>query len=363
MATLPIMPPTPAPVPASSPVLPFERQREDARGALLARIIARDRPLPAALPDGTPRTLPSGQASLPAGLVQARILQTNPERNEAEVEIEGQVFSIRSRVPLPENGTVLLRLPEADDELSVAAARGRAAQAVIGQAVLPDEVGGQADGQDRAEFSPTGRLLAQLSPQSRNDSAPAAQVRLGTLPEPNLRPDQTAQVLRQGIERSGLFYESHLRDWVGGDRSLTEVAQEPQARLAVGTDGTIPAAMRPLVQEQLQAIEHGRLAVQAQIAGQNVTLEVDPDEEKPQAGSEAAGPGRAYARLRLETGHLGPVELRLRVDGSQVSLLGIEAPSDSRQALLEALEELARSLEARGIALDSGTVPKSGAGP
>lgn len=357
MATLPIIPQTPAPVPASSPVLPFERQREDARGALLARIIARDRPLPAALPDGSPRALPPGQSPLPSGLVQARILQANPERNEAEVDIDGQVFTIRSRVPLPDTGTVLLRLPEPEDDLAVAAAKGRGALPSGVQPPLPDAAEAGSD-QDRAEFSPTGRLLSQLAPASRDGATDAARVRLGSLPEPVLRPEQTAQVLRQGIEKSGLFYEAHLRDWVGGDRKLSDLAGEPQARLAPSPDGSVPGALRPLVQEQLQAAEHGRLAVQAQIAGQSVSLEVEPDGDSSNRQTDSAGPGRAYARLRLDTEHLGAVELQLRVDGSQVSLLGIKAPGEARAALLAAVDELARSLDARGIALDGTSLPR-----
>lgn len=53
---------------------------------------------------------------------------------------------------------------------------------------------------------------------------------------PSGTPAQLATALRQALpqllQQSGLFYESHLADWVQGARPLAEVRGEPQARLA-----------------------------------------------------------------------------------------------------------------------------------
>lgn len=43
---------------------------------------------------------------------------------------------------------------------------------------------------------------------------------------------QLAQSLMQSIEKSGLFYESHLAAWLNETRSLADILQEPQAQIA-----------------------------------------------------------------------------------------------------------------------------------
>jgi hypothetical protein len=53
---------------------------------------------------------------------------------------------------------------------------------------------------------------------------------------PTGTPAQVATALRQAlhqlVQQSGLFYESHLAEWVQGGRPLAELKSEPQARLA-----------------------------------------------------------------------------------------------------------------------------------
>lgn len=63
-----------------------------------------------------------------------------------------------------------------------------------------------------------------------------------------------AAALAQAVDRSGLFYESHLREFVAGTRTLAQLAQEPQARWAA-----------PAVQ-----LQHGGAAAQAAAAAVRV---------------------------------------------------------------------------------------------
>jgi hypothetical protein len=51
-----------------------------------------------------------------------------------------------------------------------------------------------------------------------------------------------ASALQQNVDSSGLFYESHLAQWVGGTRSTADLQNEPQTQLANSTPSNPPTA-------------------------------------------------------------------------------------------------------------------------
>ncbi|MBN3829648.1 flagellar hook-length control protein FliK, partial [Burkholderia sp. Ac-20384] len=72
-------------------------------------------------------------------------------------------------------------------------------------------------------------LAASSTPASASaaaSSAAAAREAAATLPVAALR-----AALAQAVSESGLFYESHLAQWLAGQRPLTALMREPQARL------------------------------------------------------------------------------------------------------------------------------------
>jgi hypothetical protein len=46
-----------------------------------------------------------------------------------------------------------------------------------------------------------------------------------------MKSETIASAMQASVESSGLFYESHLHDWISGGRPLTEIQREPQAQL------------------------------------------------------------------------------------------------------------------------------------
>lgn len=75
-------------------------------------------------------------------------------------------------------------------------------------------------------------------------------------------------LLQKALTRSGLFYESHLVQWVTGKNTLTQLKQEPQNKLTTATmttsissntDTVVHAQSLPLVQQQLAALETGHV--------------------------------------------------------------------------------------------------------
>ncbi|KGC54460.1 flagellar hook-length control protein FliK [Burkholderia pseudomallei] len=75
-----------------------------------------------------------------------------------------------------------------------------------------------------------GAQAAQAAPQAALPASPAAALSLA---------------LVQAVAQSGLFYESHLAQWLAGQRTTAELAREPQARLASGAEPDAQAGAQP----------------------------------------------------------------------------------------------------------------------
>ncbi|CAJ8286163.1 flagellar hook-length control FliK family protein [Burkholderia pseudomallei] len=123
---------------------------------------------------------------------------------------------------------------------------GAATPAVVGAAPLlpaaPTAVAAQAASLDPLLATPDARAgnpaaatapgaqAAQAAPQAALPASPAAALSLA---------------LVQAVAQSGLFYESHLAQWLAGQRTTAELAREPQARLASDAEPDAQAGAQP----------------------------------------------------------------------------------------------------------------------
>lgn len=90
----------------------------------------------------------------------------------------------------------------------------------------------QEGGSAQANLSSVGRLVNQLVQEAQDHgSSTAIQPRAPLLLSPAmLKPETVASVMRESVEFSGLFYESHMHEWISGSRPLADVQREPQAQ-------------------------------------------------------------------------------------------------------------------------------------
>ncbi len=90
-----------------------------------------------------------------------------------------------------------------------------------------------------AILGPGAQLLLSLLGQTNVAAAPL-QPAAPLLPGPPTDTNLLAAALKAGIEHSGLFYESHLADWVAGQRNLSTLRAEPQGQMpsSVSTQGS-----------------------------------------------------------------------------------------------------------------------------
>ncbi|KAF7598169.1 MAG: flagellar hook-length control protein FliK [Candidatus Dactylopiibacterium carminicum] len=190
-----------------------------------------------------------------------QLLPSNPLPEDLPRFEAGQRIIAQIQNPLP-NGTfqalvagrlLTLALPESAKsgdtlELVVTGQRGDTVfarqQSGTANPAQPADTSGA-----RPALSQTGQIISQLLTGRFGEPQPLPLARTpsllpagGTVPA-----GEIAQVLRQVVNQSGLFYESHLRQWTDGKLPLGSLMQEPQAQLSpqAANRSTTPQAQTP----------------------------------------------------------------------------------------------------------------------
>lgn len=402
------------PVTPVGSVQSWERYREDAREAILARL--------ASGPGGrgsAPDLSQGGSASPPTGLVRATVLQAHSD-SEALVDIGGKSYLINTKQALAAGANVILRLLDARD-FSQGAGQGlgsRPASPGHDTGAQPGAIDnplgtGQSGALRKVGIAPTilpalaelhtesSEVNVRLSGSARLLAALAGQVqvlqRLVPLPPlalgSHVDTTESAQRIRQAVEHSGLFYESHLQAWHEGRRSLDALRAEPQATLSPGVPandapaqatavqaerpGTpeqhatkglqaalaaIPSDVRPLVQDQIALLESGRMALIGTWEERPFSLEIEPDDDSASPGSDI--PLSWRVRIQLDTPHLGRLDLDVALTGTQTQVTVRpdtlvtrgQALRDMQAALTAASMDLQHALDARGLQMTNLTI-------
>lgn len=241
-----------------------------------------------------------------------------------------------------------------------------------------------------ALVSDTGRWLSGfLGMNSDRVSAQAALNILRTLlTAPPTDASQVSTMLQQGLRESGLFYESHLARWFGGDYLLENLLKEPQGRLSpriqqstaqhspapedlarsgiktgssdvmetlfkrVGTsmshEGIADQRTLPVITEQLSALQNGHLMFRGDLfPGQRLEWSVA---EREAHRNKSGGKERTWeTSLNLDLPRLGPIGVKLSLDGTRISMV-IHAEDSTAVPFLEAGRPvLSEQLEAAGL--------------
>jgi hypothetical protein len=197
-----------------------------------------------------------------------------------------------------------------------------------------------------------------------------------------------SRVLQQGLRESGLFYESHLARWFGGDYPLEDLLREPQGRLSPlrqralvpaggGDAGTFDAGMKglsletmeaafkkaasapshegfldrqlvPVVREQLTALQQGEILFRGDLVpGQRLEWSV---REREARRNGAGGQERSWeTSLAVNMPNLGSVNARLTLDGSRVWIEVRAENAVAAERLRGGRGILAGQLEAAGL--------------
>jgi len=243
-----------------------------------------------------------------------------------------------------------------------------------------------------ARVSDTGRWLSGFL-GATTEQLPA-QATLGILrtllSEPPIDSSQVGRMLQQGLRESGLFYESHLARWFGGEFPLAELLREPQGKLShlkqppttplqtgpltedlaratlktgslevmeamlkrVGTtnlqDSLVDQRSLSLVHEQLTALQNGQVLYRGDLfPGQRMEWSVG---EREAHRNKEGGQERSWdTSLQITLPKLGAISARLKVDGNRVSIDIRTGENASAAVLAAGRPRLAEQLEAAGL--------------
>jgi hypothetical protein len=333
----------------------------------------------------------------------------------------GQAFTARIVEPLPDNTYralvagrhLTLQLPEgadAGDTLELVVI-DRTPRAILAQRAEPQAAWVANQPYPYAKISTAGRMIGELVLAEGEMPKPAALNRgQPLLPQPPSSAADLAPTLAKAVSQSGLFYESHQAQWVAGQRPLESLRTEPQGQLpatphpaagqkavtqqagtgsgagetdtapapAVMAEGAkttpqaaeragsafaptaqaIPEEVRPLVQQQLDAVVTQRLAWHGEAwPGQGIDWEIEreigDEGREHQAGDEAP---RWATTLRLTMPHLGMLDATLQLAGNSLRLQMTTATDAAAENLRHQMSELARILADAGLTLQSAEV-------
>lgn len=214
---------------------------------------------------------------------------------------------------------------------------------------------------ESAVLSKAGQLINQslsqigqhslYSPVGNNSAAKEYQ----TLKVLTTRPENSQVVmhdLKQALSSSGLFYESHLADYVEGKRTLGALLQEPQNKANFDS--------ATLLAKQLDVLEHNKIQWSGQVwAGQHLDWEIrrdnnlqsKPDEHQLDQFEPDTLP--MISTLALDLPNLGRVTTTLKIQDGHLSI-HIHAVATSTTALLKKqVPTLSGALQKSGQQLDA----------
>lgn len=263
--------------------------------------------------------------------------------------------------------------------------RGNAAQNTQ-QARLAAAAGKTLIQQDDAPDAYTTRVSPDAASLSR--MANAVQSNHAPMPAPlplNVAaqlPMQVAQTLNTSLAQSGVFYESHLQQWVAGERSLEALHQEPHNRLvsspaqgaatpakvaetglpaaaaaadeAAALDNNLlrsmPETLQPVVREQLNALDFQRVLWQGQVWPQQ-HAELEIAREHHPRGQKSEAEQIWHSTLRIELPGLGTVVAQVLLDDEQGARVNLRASPEAIEALRPGGETFRQAMDAAGITL------------
>jgi hypothetical protein len=240
-----------------------------------------------------------------------------------------------------------------------------------------------------SKVSETGRWLSSFlgATPERLSTQSAFNILNTLLSSPPSDASQVSRTLQKGLRESGLFYESHLARWFGGEYALEDLLKEPQGRLSprlrqpappgtpsenvlqtnikaatpelmeslfkrtvtnMAHEGIADQRTLPVVGEQLSALQNSQLMLRGDLfPGQHLEWSVaERDAQRNQSGERE----RSWdTNLNINLPRLGPIAVKLTLGGNRISM-SIRAEDASSVPVLEAgRPRLAEQLEAVGL--------------
>lgn len=203
------------------------------------------------------------------------------------------------------------------------------------------------------EISSAANLIAQYLQQAESEGASSRIKATDVITHHPQNPQLTAHHLKEAITKSGLFYESHLADWLQGNQTLEAIKQAPQNQT-----GGVSAS---LMAQQLAVLEHQHIAWQGEVwPGQQMDWDIyqTPKDQDSSKGEVSKPEDKAIAsELTLHLPHLGKVTAKISISDGRMRIHlaadqahTLHTMSEQRQALFSAMMKNGQQLDAFTLA-------------
>jgi len=211
---------------------------------------------------------------------------------------------------------------------------------------------GQANDKSEPQLSLAGKLIDQQLREAEKHGVSTKYIAGELLTNIPSNPQQLAEQLKSALTNSGLFYESHLKDFVEGQRTLQSVQQEPQNQANAQTAS--------LMAHQLAVLENQRLIWRGEVwPGQLMEWDIhQPDQDNTESSSQSSeNAAMAIAsEITLHLPRLGKVTAKLNVWGEHVNVQIVAEHTQTAMALKTQAGELSTAFELSGQSVEGLTI-------
>lgn len=161
-------------------------------------------------------------------------------------------------------------------------------------------------------------------------------------------PALVSQQLKSAITNSGLFYESHLKDYMDGQRHLNAIKMEPQNQFQQAAQSLLPQQLHILEQQRLSW--HGEVWPN-QAMDWDVYLQSEQEHTNGSAYQNAETSAAIASDLTLHLPHLGKVTAKISLKNGRMHIGVLVEDKTSLQLLRAESASLATAVEANGQTL------------
>ncbi len=361
------------------------------------RLVLPDQPTP-------PQPVPAAQkltdvlSNLVAGQrVMAQILAALPNGTYRAV-INQRDITLALPFSAKAGDSIELEASESDGKLTLAVVSGKTSGESAGSNNESASVS--------TTLSSTGRLISTLIGGVGGEGEKAAAAPLNdNLPLTKNFPASGAElapVLKDALNKSGIFYEAHQARWIAGELPTETLLQEPQGKIsrqavaasnppalpiaqstngnaAVSTSNSsgdspaitaahgqtetrssqaplagspVPKEIAPIVQQQLDGLASQNYVWQGQVwPGQNMQWEISSDPEGS-ASNDTEGNARWQTRLKISLPTLGNIDATLHISSAGNIDIKVNTATETGNASLSAATDgLKKQMEAAGLNL------------
>lgn len=227
--------------------------------------------------------------------------------------------------------------------------------------LLPNSLINLDQKQNIASISQTGQLLSGLLKATNNLQATFPQQTALTpiIQSPLSSVVELASKLQRALTESGLFYESHLAQWLTGKRSFDQLHREPQLKLSE-TDKNQGSTQ--FIQQQLMALETGTVAWKGEVwSGQLLEwVVIEQENEGRQETRKNSNSSNWISHINVTLPCLGQIMITLHINKLDTSIHIKTAQDTTNNLLAKNQSKLIKAIEAEGIKVLSVIVNKDG---